>query len=98
MRDASITNHQTQLAISGQTLTIDVNLVRTEGHLTVELESGQRLARRFLEARGVDIQYIDQQSLNVLDRGGCGGRTGTDLLCGAQYTRQIADSRLAFAC
>ena len=71
-------------------MTIDVDLVRTNHHITVGLEGRQLFARRFLESRGVEIQHIDQLLLNVLDHGGCGGGAGADLLCGVQHTGQIA--------
>jgi hypothetical protein len=37
-----ITNHQTQLGISGQAMTIDIDPVHTNGHVTVRLQGAQR--------------------------------------------------------
>lgn len=90
MRDTCITNQHAQLGIGGQALTIDVDLVRTNQHMTVGLQRGKLFGRRCLEARRVEIEHVDELLLHVLDHGGRGGGTGTDLLCCAQHTRQIA--------
>jgi hypothetical protein len=67
-------------------MTIDVDPVLTNGHVTVRLQGGQGDTRRFPEARAVEVKHTNQPLLHVLDHGRRRSGTSAYLPSSAQHT------------